>query len=182
MQRNQFDDNDALSITKALKQNLYLRQLDLRYNNITKVGWKALGKAEFDNTSLNAAAYSNHTCAIEYPSVEDDDEIRGVDTSEMNNNPLSEMHLHPRYVRQKKIYSALSKRNRELSNVGHFEDVPVELLPDMLQSIQRYSHYRVGDPDISQGFGDVKPLSIVYEVCRNWEESIAVFEALSLSI
>jgi len=180
LQRNQLDDNDALSITKALKQNVYLRQLDLTHNNFTKVGWAALRKVEFDDSSLNAAADSNHKCAIQYP-PDGSEAIEGVDTSEMNDNPQSQVHLASYYVRQKKIYSVLSKRNRELSNVGHFEDVPVEILPNMLHSIQRYSHYRVGDQDISQGSGDVKPLSIVYEVCRNWDESLSAFEALSLS-
>lgn len=81
-------------------------------------------------------------------------------------------------MRQKKIYSVLSSRNRELSNVEHFENIHVKLLPNMLNSIQNYSNYHEDD-DISQVRGHVQPLSIVYEVCRNWEESIAVFEALS---
>ena len=63
----------------------------------------------------------------------------------MNDNPQAQYAFGLRYVRQKKIYSVLSSRNRDCSNVEHFEDVPVELLPDMLQSIQRYSHYQMGD-------------------------------------
>jgi len=180
LQRNQLDDQDAIGIAQALKQNAKLRQLDLTHNNITKIGWKALRKAELDDTSLNAASDSNHTCAIEYPSVEDDDEIRGVDTSEMNNNPVSEMHLDYLYVRQKKIYTVLSSRNKDCSNVKHFENVPVERLPEILQSIQEYSNYHE-EEDISQVRGHVEPLSIVYEICRHWEGSLSAFEALSLS-
>jgi len=175
---NELDDNDAIGIAEALKQNTKLFFLRLTYNNITKTGWKALRKAEFDNTSLNAAADSNHTCNIKYPP--DGDEIEGLDVSEMNGDKKHTKAFDPKYVRQKKIYSVLSSRNRDGSNVGHFEDVTVELLPDMLDSIQKYSNYRVEDEDISQVVrGHVHPLSIVYEICRNWEESIAVFEALS---
>ena len=177
---NELNDNDAFNIAGALRHNKTLRSLNLINNNLTKTGWKALRKAEFDDSSLNSAADSNHTCAIEYP-PDGSEVIEGVDTSEMNDNPQAQLRLHPHYIRQKKIYTVLSSRNRDCSNVGHFEDVPVELLPDMSQSIQRYSHYRVGDPDISQGFGDVKPLSIIYEMCRHWEESLAAFETLSLS-
>ena len=180
---NSLDDNDAKWIAKYLKENTNSQKLDLKGNNFTKVGWAALRKAEFDNTSLNAASDSNHTCAIEYPSLpsEGSDEIEGIDTSEMNYNPNTQYTLDFRYVREKKIYSVLSTRNRDCSNVKHFEDVPVELLPDMLHSIQKYSKYQDGDADISQVRGHVNPLSIVYEICRNWEDSLATFETLSLS-
>ena len=165
-----------MQVAKYLKENTNLQKLDLKGNNFTKVGWAALRKAEFDDTSLNAAADSNHTCAIEYPS-----EIEGLDISEMNYNPNTQYTLDFRYVREKKIYSVLSSRNRDCSNVKHFEDVPVELLPNMLHSIQKYSTYQDGDTDISQIRGHVNPLSIVYEICRNWEDSLATFETLSLS-
>ena len=182
LEGNELDDNDAEWIAKYLKENTNLHKLELKGNNFTKAGWTALRKAEFDDTSLNAAGDSNHICAIEYPSIEEDDEIKGVDTSEMNYNPQSEYNLNSRYVRQKKIYAVLSSRNRDCSNVGNFDDdMPVELLPDMLHSIQKYSNYRDGDADISQANGHVYPLSLVYEICRHWEESLATFEALSLS-
>ena len=176
--KNQLNDQDAISIAKALKQNTKLDFLDLTTNRITKTGWKALRKAEFDDSSLNAAADSNHTCAIKYP-PDGSKAIERVDTSEMNGNRSCETIFGSKFVRQKKIYSVLSLRNRDFSNVKHFEDVPVETLPYMLQSIQEYSNYRDGGADISQVRGHVNPLSIVYEICRNWEDSLAVFESLS---
>ena len=97
----------------------------------------------------------------------------------MNGNPHAEFTFRPRFVRQKKIYSVLSSRNRECSNVGHFDDVPVEFLPDMLKCIHQYSEYRTGDSDISQGVHDVSPLSLLFEVCRYWDKSLAVYELLS---
>ena len=174
---NQLDDNDAIAIAGALKQNTILQTLDLGNNNLTKRGWAALRKAEFDDTSLNSAADSNHTCAIDYPLGGDG--IQGLDTSEMNGDPSSELTLSPSFVRRKKIYSVLSSRNRRCSNVGHFDDVPVECLPNMLSTIQQYSEYHIGDSDISQGVHDVNPLSLVYEICRYWDKSLAVYELLS---
>ena len=114
---------------------------------------------------------------IDYPSG--DDEIQGLDTSEMNADTDSSFTRIPTFVRQKKIYSVLSLRNRNCSNVGHFDDVPVEFLPDMLKCIHQYSEYRTGDSDISQGVHDVNPLSVVYEICRYWDKSLAVYELLS---
>ena len=178
LEKNQLDDNDAIGIAEALKQNTHLRFLRLTNNNITKTGWVALRKAEFDNASLNAVADSNHRCNIKYP-PDGNDEIEGLDIHEMNGDRKCKNANHPIHVREMKIYSILSTRNRDCSNVKHLDDVPVEILPDMLDSIQTYSNYRNGDSDLSQVRGHAQPLSIVYEVCRHWDESLAVFEALS---
>ena len=79
LSHNQLDDNDAMAIAGALKHNKNLRVLRLMDNNLTRTGWAALRKAQFDDTSLNSAADSNHTCAIKYPTI-----VQGLDTSEMN--------------------------------------------------------------------------------------------------
>src|SRR6056300_1287377 len=105
----------------------------LNNRKMTRAGWAALRKVEFDETSLNSAADSNHTCTIKYPI------IQGLDISDMNGN--SRYHFAPLKVRQKKIYSVLSSRNRQCSNVGHFDDVPVEFLPDMIRTFEQSSEY-----------------------------------------
>jgi hypothetical protein len=179
---NQLNDNDAIAIAGALKHNKNLRVLRLMDNNLTKAGWAALRKAEFDDTSLNSAADSNHTCAIKYPTI-----VQGLDTSEMNGDADSGYCLVPNHVRQKKVYSVLSSRNRQCSNVGHFDDLPVEVFPDMLNTIQQYSNYHVqeytprqdDDSDMSQNSHDVSSLSLVYEICRYWDKSLAAYELLS---
>ena len=178
---NRLDDIDAMAIANALKHNTNLRILDIRYNeDMTNSGWIALRKAEFDDTSLNAAADSNHTCCIGYP---DDAYEKGLDTVEMNGDDPYEStdgFFDPNYVRQKKIYHLLCSRNRNCSNVDYFEDVPVELLPDMLISIQQYSNYHGPDHTPSQDIRDVCPLSIWYEILQRWDKCLATFEALSL--
>ena len=61
----------------------------------------------------------------------------------------------------------------------------MEILPDMLVSIQEYSNYHVpeteNDKELTPNQNDnhVNPLSVVYELCRHWDESLVVFEALS---
>ena len=142
---NQLNDQDAIGIAEALKQNTNLRFLHLtNNNNITKTGWAALKKAEFDNSSLNAVADSNHTCAIEYPSDDSDGffpisdaikEVVDINISEMNGDRKAKTVFHPPCNRQKKIYSVLSSRNRDCSNVKHFEVTPV--LQPKLQDLRR---------------------------------------------
>ena len=170
---NQLDDNDAIAIAGALKHNKNLRSLDVKNNRkISKAGWLALRKAEFDETSLNSAADSNHTCLIEYQL------LQGLGISEINGDD-SDYCFAPMYVRQKKIYTVLSSRNRGCTNVGHFNDVPVELLPDILSSIERYSEYHIHDHAPPQSANDVKPISLMLEILQRWDKSLAVFESLS---
>jgi hypothetical protein len=174
LENNQLDDKDAKSIAVALKHNTNLRVLDIIGNgNITNSGWDALRKAEFDSTSLNAASDSNHTCSI----LTDYHEGMNGDPDTWNESPRT--HFVPAAVRQKKIYSILSSRNRECSNVQHFSDVPVEFLPDMLGSIQEYSDYHAGDKAPPKHDEDyVEALSVVYEIMRFWNEAFSVYEAL----
>lgn len=116
-------------------------------------------KAEFDPTSLNTAADSNHTFYI-------------VGKASFNVNPLNKLSasIDPKKVRQQKIYHVLSSRNKECSNVQHLDDVPIEFLPDMLGSIQQYSDYSKS--------GDIGALSVVYETMRMWDKAFSVYESL----
>ena len=125
---NKLDDNDANSIANALKHNTNLRILDIYPSgDITDAGWDLFLKAEFDSTSLNSAAESNHTFYI--------DRI-----SKFNGDSETEDNFGQAAVQQKKIYHILSARqDRQCSNIQHFDDVPIEFLPDMLSSIQQYS-------------------------------------------
>ena len=171
---NQLDDNDAIMIASALKHNTNLKMITLKSNQkITSAGWDALGKAVFDERSLNSANDSNHSCRISFPSNE------GIGLQNINGDPNSTDWIHPLNVRQKKIYLVLSSRNGTMSNVENFdEDLSSELLPDMLSSIQTYSDYYFADNPRDRR--DVQnPLSITYEILKHWDKALAVFEALS---
>lgn len=165
---NHLDDNDARDITDSLKHNTTLRFLSLRRNRISEDGWAALSRAVFDDTSLNSAADSNHCCYI----------CKGAEG--FDSLAINSVNTDPKYVRQKKIYSILSSRNRDCSNVDHFdEEMAVELMPDMLTSIQRYCKYHEAEDGPPKSQDDVIPLSIMFEVLQKWDSSLAVFESLS---
>ena len=57
--------------------------------------------------------------------------------------------------------------------------MPVELLPHMLHSIQDFSDYYYVIDAPPKDTQDVKPLSITYEILKQWDKALAVFEALS---
>ena len=169
---NNFTDDDATSIAMALENNTNLKIIDLQRNNLTDVGWDRLLKAEFDSTSLNTAANSNHTCYVDG---------KGIFNDTFDTNPTD---TYTKAVRQKKIYRVLSVRNKNCSNVQHFDDIPFELIPDMLKSIQQYSEYhKKVEPDYGrmprQNIYNECPLSIVYEVIRGWDKASSLYESLS---
>ena len=57
------------------------------------------------------------------------------------------------FVRQKKIYHILSKRNKETSNVQCFDDMPVEILPDIHlgSTAQRCANRTLASPNKISG-------------------------------
>lgn len=178
LRHNELDDNDAISIAEALKQNTTLRGLDIQENTgISNVGWKALWKVECNYTTLNSLADSNHSCSMGYPFGS---KYYHNNHEEWNGfNPDADDKYDPVFVRQKKIYSALSTLNRSSSNTQHFEDIPVELLPNMLVSIQRYSNYHAQKHAPMKHRSHARPISIIYEILQRWDKSLEVFEALS---
>ena len=180
LRRNELDDNDAISIAEALKQNTTLRGLDIQQNTgISNVGWKTLWKVECNYTTLNSLADSNHSCSMGYPFGS---KYYHNNHEEWNGfNPDADDKYDPVFVRQKKIYSALSSLNRSSSITQHFEfeDIPVELLPNMLVSIQRYSNYHAQKHAPTKHRSHARPISIIYEILQRWDKSLEVFEALS---
>eukprot|EP00984_Skeletonema_dohrnii_P002831 scaffold968_cov131-Skeletonema_dohrnii-CCMP3373.AAC.7 len=145
---NLLNDSDASLIANALRTNTTLRSLDLFDNGITKIGGDSLRLALCDESSLNSVADSNHRC-----------NIRLIGSSTLRwNNSSQDMGEN----RGRKIYKLLSSRNKTMSNVQHFGDIDVKLLPNMLEAVQKYSND--GDNVC------VNASSIVYEIMRFWDQ------------
>mmetsp|Transcript_18029 Transcript_18029/g.30432 ORF Transcript_18029/g.30432 Transcript_18029/m.30432 type:complete len:156 (+) Transcript_18029:3-470(+) len=142
-------DSDATLIANALRSNTTLRTLRLNENNITKVGKESLRLVLFDESSLNAVADSNHICTVDL----------GWKAFDVYNS-----HEQGQINRCRKIYSLLSSRNATMSNVQHFGNIDLKILPIMLEAVQKYAK--------NVNFLEVKPLSIVYEVMRKWDKAL----------
>ncbi|KAL9186889.1 hypothetical protein ACHAXT_010609 [Thalassiosira profunda] len=175
--KNKLDDNDAMLIAEALKRNTNLRYLWLDGNEITEVGQNALQNAMYDNTSLNSVADSNHTClvACDFSATA----VTNICSKDSQKN------------RRSKIYCLLSTRNREKTNVHHFDvefddGNSLKLVPKVLESVHNYAPVDVPRPTgkhiavfkrRNPWPSDRKPsrgtkvlsLSIYFELLRGWK-------------
>ena len=153
---NEFNDNDAVFIANALRSNTTLKSLVIEVGDD---GNETLRVAVCDESSLNSVADSNHSCLIEAE--------YGVDGNETDSREIN---------RARKIYSLLASRNETMSNVQHFGDIDVKLLPKILAAVQKYSNMKVAW-DTSYCV-KVEALSIVYEVMRRWDKVSPLYKSL----
>jgi hypothetical protein len=176
---NNLNDRDAALIATALETNSTLKLLLLGSNRFTAIGGQHFGTALrvnntleylmlgdrqsdatsatfcalFDDTSLNSAADSNHICCV------------GCYLLGRNEPNDAEGN------RQRKIYNILARRNKDMSNVQHFDEIDINLFPEILLAVQRYSNARV---PLHLFYGvnlRVNALSIVYELVRKWDKA-----------
>jgi len=161
---NNLDDSDAESIANALRTNSTLQYLYLEDNNITDDGSEAFQLVMCDESSLNAAFDSNHFCYWHY------DEHNSQEQWQTN--------------RASKVYRLLSSRNRTLSNVTHFGDIHVKILPNMLEVVQKYHCDAIimYNLDFEFRITYVEPLSIMYEIMRKWDKAFPLYKSLGKSV
>ena len=152
LDQNNLKDSDAALIANALRSNTTLRHLHLHGNDITNVGEESLRLVLYNESSLNAAADSNHICIV-------------VGYSGNNSHPQGQIN------RGEKVYRLLSIRNQSMSNVKHFGSIDVKILPNMLEAMQRYHN-------AASRIFDVEPVSIVYETLRKWDKVMELCKSL----
>jgi hypothetical protein len=136
---NRLNDDDAILISQALKRNTNLTSIDLRSNNFTSIGVKALLTCVFDASSLNAVSESNHM--LETMQI-----LKIVDVYIDRLLQLD---------RTQKIMLALQDKE---SLLKYLANVPVELIPEVL--VFPFQH--VGDHSLH------KHLNIIYSTMRWW--------------
>ena len=72
--------------------------------------------------------------------------------------------------RRKKIYTILSTRNKNRENAAHFEsdNIGVKHMPQILALLKPFSEHHLHDKEGIRGEDEVEPLSIAYEIMRDW--------------
>ena len=170
------NDNDAIGIAAAMATNTKLGHLSIdAYSKscITEEGRSALRDVCFDMSSLGSAANSNHTCRINgYQALSNCDNHNGGRGQFKEN-------------RQMKIYHVLASRNKDMTNCKDLANADIKLLPMILMSVKRYSEASAGpdrvQSDETKAFMrvniNVKPISIMYELLRNWDEVQILFKS-----
>lgn len=158
------------SFTEMLVTNSSLLTLDLTQNNIKLVARQSLIKsALFDTTTLQAIAESNHSCSVRLCAPKD---------SRVDDHIIKRINAIDKKQGQKiryKVVLALFGSNKELFNCRNFDDVPLELMPRLLELVQQEIGYHgFGKGDVvyemkRRSRGVVDPtLQRVYEVVQGW--------------
>eukprot|EP00956_Cyclotella_meneghiniana_P042224 scaffold248394_cov46-Cyclotella_meneghiniana.AAC.3 len=151
MRGNRLFTQDIRYISDALRQNTTLRHLELEYDGTGDI----LESVIFDQSSLNAAYDSNHSCHI--------DDTPEICWFNMCTNPVLN--------RRKKLYNILSRRNRNRENAAYFEsdDIGIKHIPQILSLLKPFSEHHINDEDAVEEEDDVHPLSIAFEIMRDWK-------------
>eukprot|EP00956_Cyclotella_meneghiniana_P026358 scaffold56734_cov41-Cyclotella_meneghiniana.AAC.2 len=155
---NPFNEQDIVYIADALRHNTTLRRLRFRFPD-PPTNWNLLESAIFDSTSLNAAYNSNHHCCLYIF-------FAGRACSDIYNfNTCND----PTLNRRKKIYTLLSKRNRRRENASFFDldGIGIKHIPQILSLLKTFSEHSI-ETGGRREVDEVKPLSIAYEIMRDW--------------
>jgi hypothetical protein len=144
LDHNQLNDDDAVLISQALKRNTNLHQINLRSNNFTSIGVKALLTCVFDASSLNAISESNHTLLNLF-----------MFSGQVSGNLTGCIDRLLDLDRTQKILLALKDKN---SLLQYLANVPVELIPEVL--VFPFQH--VGGHSLHTH------LNIIYSTMRWW--------------
>jgi len=168
---NNFNDNSVPSFVACLKKNSTLLTLDLCYNSIRiKTGRKELLRGAFcDTSNLQSIATSNHTCALTMV----DGTFKNDITKEVemrNINLLDSEGMKIRY----KVVLALFSMNKDLFHPRSFDEVPLELMPRLLELVQcevGYGGFGAGITKVTRkkranGFNPT--LRRLYQVVTEW--------------
>ena len=144
MKQCNISDNDILLLASALKMNTHLIQLDLTDNKITEEGDNNLLKALFDPTSMDSIIESNHTCMAHTYDVSNASVISQRPAIEkevfaINNNGSIKQKI------RKKVVLALCGVDGGLFDLSHLNDLPLKLMPRVLELIQEYTASRGKD-------------------------------------
>eukprot|EP00956_Cyclotella_meneghiniana_P020720 scaffold36945_cov42-Cyclotella_meneghiniana.AAC.1 len=163
---NPFNGQDIVYIADALRNNTSLRNLRLGLNNnrVLPGNWPPLLPIVFDQTSLNSAYDSNHHCHLE------------ILSRQLRPHPISKFiskfnkYEDPIMNRRKKIYHILSTRNRNRENAAYFEsdDIGIMHMPRILALLKPFTEHYLDDKEGKED-DEVEPLSIAYEILRDWK-------------
>ena len=174
LDHNKISDSDTPLLASALRTNTHLHRLDLALNNITDAGRKNMLIAVFNTTSVDSIVHSNHSCLVHYSDIGRYSDIESVDriTREMpaNEREIYNINLGSYSIGEKirkKVVLALCGNNTELFDLSHLNNVPLQLMPRVLELLQKHSeYYALGH---STDELDKEALSRLFHTLRGWK-------------
>ena len=174
---NTITDKAVSDLVDGLKNNTTLLTLDLCFNNIkVETGRKQLIRGALcDTASLQTIANSNHTCKVLL--VEDGKKYRNDITHEYelkNINTLDESEgMKIRY----KVVLSMFKLNQDLFHPRSFDDIPLELMPRLLELCQQelgFGGYGKGIVERTKKMSSKNTLRRIYQAFTEWNIPLLV--------
>ena len=166
---NSISNSDVAILASALKVNTHLLELSLKDNEITEEGDRILMNILFDTTSMNSIVESNHSCMPCTCDFNDYDVIR---------EKLSILEIFTLYINgdrddtveqkiRKKVIAALCGVDGDLFDLSHLNDLPLELMPRVLELIQKHTEYKTRTCNVVEL--EKEALSRLFHTLRGWE-------------
>ena len=151
-----------------MNKNTNLTQFDLSGNDdITEEGEKTLLNALFDPTSMESIIESNHTCIVHTYNVKNNTAIAQRPLVEQE---VFKINLDGGSIQQKirkKVVLALCWVNGEPFDMAYLNDLPLQLMPRVLELIQEHTY------TAQHMFNDTKlekdALARLFHTLRKWE-------------
>jgi len=170
--RNNIKDNDIELIASALGENTHLKCLNLMDNDITEEGEKHILKALYDPTSMDSIVESNHIC---FPFVFDPSKTSEiVQRSRLEQNVFiinDDRNISIKEKIRQKVVLALCGVEGELFDLSYLNDLPLKVMPRVLELIQEHTTLRSmvlnGTRNTPQLERDT--LSRLFHTLRGWE-------------
>eukprot|EP00579_Thalassiosira_antarctica_P010765 CAMPEP_0201919014 /NCGR_PEP_ID=MMETSP0903-20130614/8023_1 /ASSEMBLY_ACC=CAM_ASM_000552 /TAXON_ID=420261 /ORGANISM="Thalassiosira antarctica, Strain CCMP982" /LENGTH=638 /DNA_ID=CAMNT_0048455445 /DNA_START=393 /DNA_END=2309 /DNA_ORIENTATION=+ len=166
---NSITDTAIPSFIEALKSNSTLLELNLTENNVTMTARQQLIKsALFDTTNLQAISVVNHSTVVKMCTTKD----RRVDEEIINR--INILDCSDAQKIRYKVVLALFNKNQDLFDPRSFDDLPLELIPYLLEIVQKeigYSGFGTGVVDSTRKHrkGGFNPtLRRIHEVLTGW--------------
>ena len=168
---NSITDKNVPAFTDALHNNTTLRTLDLMGNNLrVQTGRKGMIKALCDMSSLDSVVNSNHTCSV----IVSGNNYGG--TFEVELNKINALENEGEKIRYK--VNLAKTQNKDFVDTHTFDDVPLELMPKLLEMVQQ----EIGCKGYGEGIvksvkkrNKINRLSNIYEAIHQWPAFPSLF-------
>ena len=179
LEHNNISDNDALILAASLKKNTNLNRLDLQNNKITEEGEKTLLKALYDPTSMDLVVESNHTCMAYTYDIKNATVVAQrppIETEVLTINTNNFISIKQKF--RKKVVLALCGVDGGLFDLSHLNDIPLQLMPRVLELIQEFTASRGKElirihtatrTDLIGKQTEIDALSRLFHTLRGWE-------------
>ena len=184
---NSFSDKSVDGFVELLRNNSTLLTLNLIGNSIKvnkqsdTTGRRALLKnAIMDTTSLQSVADSNHTCEV----IMGDRNYRNDLTHEAELKSINSLDSEGMKIRYK-VVLALFSYNKDLFHPRSFDDIPLELMPRLLELVQQevgYGGFGKGVFDYVRKMKSTRELRRLYQVVTEWNTPLLVMVSYLLCV